>query len=107
MITAKEIGANFTVRQLATVGFANNDMDCPKIGDNVTIGVGARVLGGVTIGDEVVVAANSLVIADVPPGVTVMGVPTKIVSRRTTGNPEFRVIEQQAKPSTSSLDEVN
>jgi len=107
MITAKEIGANFTVRQLATVGFANNDMDCPKIGDNVTIGVGARVLGGVTIGDEVVVAANSLVIADVPPGVTVMGVPTKIVSRRTTGNPEFRVIEQQAKPSTNSLDEVN
>ena len=58
-VTAEEIGANFTIRQLATVGYGNNSIDCPKIGSNVIIGVGARVLGGVTIGDDVVVGANS------------------------------------------------
>ncbi|MGA9565028.1 MAG: hypothetical protein WBS19_05855 [Candidatus Korobacteraceae bacterium] len=83
-VTAEEIGANFTIMQLATVGYGNNPIDCPKIGSNVRIGVGARVLGGVTLGDDVVVGANSLVISDVPSGVTVMGVPSKIVSRRPT-----------------------
>jgi serine O-acetyltransferase len=38
-------------------------------------------MGGVTIGDNVVVAANSLVISDVPTGSTVMGVPARIISR--------------------------
>jgi serine O-acetyltransferase len=88
-VTAEEIGANFTIKQLATVGYVNNSIDCPKIGANVTIGVGARVLGGVTIGDDVVVGANSLVISDVPTGVTVMGVPSKIVCRRPTVEKEL------------------
>lgn len=88
-VTAEEIGANFTIKQLATVGYVNNSIDCPKIGSNVTIGVGARVLGGVTIGDDVVIGANSLVISDVPAGATVMGVPAKIVSRRPTAEMEL------------------
>ena len=46
---------------------------------DVTIGIGARVLGGVTIGDDVVVGPNSVVISDVPAGAMVMGVPSKIV----------------------------
>jgi serine O-acetyltransferase len=81
-VTAEEIGANFTIRNLATVGYGINSIDTPKIGSNVTIGIGARVLGGVTIGDDVVVGPNSLVISDVPAGATVIGVPSKIVSRR-------------------------
>jgi len=88
-VTAEEIGANFTIKQLATVGYVNNAVDCPKIGSNVTIGVGARVLGGVIIGDDVVVAPNSLVISDVPTGATVMGVPSKIVSRKPTTGSEL------------------
>jgi serine O-acetyltransferase len=79
-VTAEEIGANFTVRQLATVGYGINSIDTPKIGNNVTIGIGARVLGGVTIGDDVVVGPNCVVISDVPAGATVMGVPSKVVS---------------------------
>jgi serine O-acetyltransferase len=78
-VTAEEIGANFTIRQLATVGYGNNSIDTPKIGNNVTIGIGARVLGGVTIGDDVVIGPNSVVISDVPAGAMVMGVPSKIV----------------------------
>jgi len=82
MVTAEAIGANFTIRQLATVGYANNATDCPKIGNNVTVGVGARVLGGVAVGDNVIVGANSVVIADVPPDLVVMGVPSKVVCQR-------------------------
>ncbi len=81
-VSAEEIGENFSIKQLATVGYVNNSTDCPKIGNNVTIGVGARVLGRVAIGDDVVVAPNTLVISDVPAGSTVMGVPSKIVSLR-------------------------
>ena len=39
-------------------------------------------MGGVTIGDNVVVSANSLVIADVPSGCTVLGVPARVISRQ-------------------------
>jgi len=81
-VSAEEIGANFSIKQLATVGYVNNSTDCPRIGNNVSIGVGARVLGRVVIGDDVVIAPNSLVISDVPAGATVMGVPSKIVSQR-------------------------
>lgn len=54
----------------------------PTIGDDVYIGSGARILGGVTIGDEVAVGANAVVVADVPPRVTVGGVPAQIISER-------------------------
>jgi serine O-acetyltransferase len=88
-VSAEEIGNNFTIKQMATVGYINNSIDCPKIGNNVTIGVGARVLGRVVIGDDVVIAPNTLVISDVPAGSTVMGVPSKIVSQRSTAGKEL------------------
>jgi serine O-acetyltransferase len=47
----------------------------PRIGNNVTLGVGCKVLGGVTIGDNVVVGANAVVLRDVPSGQMAIGVP--------------------------------
>jgi len=52
------------------------------IGRNVWIGGGAIVLPGVSIGDDAVVGAGSVVTRDVPPGVTVMGNPARISSRK-------------------------
>jgi len=80
LLSADEIGANCSVSQLVTVGYVNNSVDRPRIGNNVTIAAGARVLGAVTIGDNAFVSANSLVISDVPPGATVIGVPARIVN---------------------------
>jgi serine O-acetyltransferase len=48
------------------------------IGDNVYFGAGAKVMGGAKIGNNVVVAANSLVLTDVPDNMTVIGVPARI-----------------------------
>ncbi|HEX7907049.1 MAG TPA: DapH/DapD/GlmU-related protein [Paraburkholderia sp.] len=53
----------------------------PVIGDNVLIGAGACILGPVTIGRNARIGANAVVMSDVPPDVTVVGVPARIVSR--------------------------
>ncbi len=54
----------------------------PTIGNDVYIGSGARIIGGVTIGDEVAIGANAVVIEDVPDRVTVGGIPARIISQR-------------------------
>jgi hypothetical protein len=51
----------------------------PTIGDNVTVGVGAAVLGAITLGDNVKVGAGSVVVKDVPPRATVVGIPARVV----------------------------
>ncbi|MBU1727156.1 MAG: serine O-acetyltransferase [Candidatus Omnitrophica bacterium] len=53
----------------------------PTIGNNVVIGTGAKVLGNITIGDNSYVGANAVVIKDVPPNSTVVGVPGRITKQ--------------------------
>jgi len=50
----------------------------PTLGDGVIIGAGAHVLGAITVGDGARVGANSVVLSDVPPGVTMVGIPARI-----------------------------
>ncbi|MDQ6715110.1 MAG: serine O-acetyltransferase [Actinomycetota bacterium] len=50
----------------------------PTVGDRVTIGAGARILGDVTIGDDAQVGANSVVTKDVPAGAVAVGIPAQI-----------------------------
>lgn len=54
----------------------------PTIGDNVYIGVGAKVLGPIKIGNGVRIGANALVISDLPDGVTAVGVPARILVKK-------------------------
>jgi serine O-acetyltransferase len=69
----------------------------PKIGDNVMIGAGAKVLGNISVGNCCRVAAGSVVLQDVPPQSTVAGVPAKIVGP--AGCPEpARTMDQRLKP---------
>ena len=53
----------------------------PTIGNNVTIGANASVLGDITIGDNVKMGAGSVVVKDVPPNTTVVGIPGRVVKR--------------------------
>jgi len=77
-VAADEIGKNCTIFQQVTIGFARTERP-PIIGNNVTVYAGAKILGEVKVGDNAIIAANSLVISDVPPNVTVMGVPAVVV----------------------------
>ena len=49
------------------------------LGSHVVVGVGAKILGGITIGDNVKIGANSVVLKSVPPNSTVIGVPARII----------------------------
>jgi serine O-acetyltransferase len=72
-----EVGDNVTVYQGVTLdgtGFATGKRH-PTVQDNVTIGSGAKLLGPITIGHGSKIGANSVVIHDVPPNSTVVGVP--------------------------------
>ena len=71
------IGNHCGIQQDVTIGL-NIDSDAPVIGDNVYIGAGAKILGGITVGDGATIAANSLVIKDVPPNTTAIGVPARV-----------------------------
>jgi serine O-acetyltransferase len=53
----------------------------PTIGNNVVVGTGAQVLGNITVGDNSYIGANAVVIKDVPPNSTVVGVPGRITKQ--------------------------
>ncbi len=80
IISAERIGDNCWINQQVTIGYSN-ETDCPVIGDNVKIFAGAKVIGKVKIGDNSSVGANAVVVKDVPPNCTVVGVPARIVRR--------------------------
>jgi serine O-acetyltransferase len=81
-ILATQIGHSCTINQGVSVASIRGT-GWPTLGNNVYLGAGCKVMGGVTVGDNVVVSANSLVIADVPSNCTVLGVPARIISRET------------------------
>ena len=79
-VSADKIGENCWINQQVVIGHTNdNDTDIPSIGNNVTIYAGAKVLGKVRVGDNATIGANSIVFQDVPPNVSVMGVPARVV----------------------------
>lgn len=80
IIAAKSLGENCWVNQQVTIGFSSVD-DCPTLGNNVSVKAGAIVIGDIAIGDGAVVGAGAVVVKDVPPFSTVVGVPARIVER--------------------------
>ena len=77
------IGNNVTLYQGVTLGGTGNETGKrhPTIEDNVMISSGAKVLGSITIGKNSKIGAGSVVVSDVPPNSTVVGVPGKVVKQ--------------------------
>ena len=78
------IGKNCQINPWVTIGLSNSkklgfSVEGPTIGDHVHIGTGAKVLGPITVGDHVRIGANAVVVHDVPPNVTVVGAPARVV----------------------------
>ena len=83
LVLAKEIGHSCTLNQGASIMNVRG-VGRATIGNNCYFGAGCKVVGAVTIGDNVVVSVNSVVVTDVPSGATVFGVPARVISREAT-----------------------
>lgn len=88
-----EVGEDVMIYHGTTLGGVslNKGKRHPTVGNRVTIGAGAKVLGPITLGDDSQVGANAVVVKDVPAGVTAVGVPAK--------NREVPVMEPQIDPA--------
>ena len=77
------IGDNVTLYQGVTLGGTGKEKGKrhPTIGDNVMISAGAKVLGSFTVGENSKIGAGSVVLSEVPPNCTVVGVPGRVVKR--------------------------
>ena len=80
MISAEKIGKNFWINQQVTLGYTDHTRP-PILGDNVMVTCGAKVLGPITVGNNVVIGANAVVVKDVEDNVVVGGIPAKIIKR--------------------------
>lgn len=74
------VGDNVTLYQGVTLGGTGKERGKrhPTVGNNVVIGAGAKVLGNISIGDNSYIGANAVVIKDIPPNSTVVGVPGRL-----------------------------
>lgn len=79
-IIMADLGENCWVNQQVTIGHKDKS-GRPKIGNNVRITAGAKVLGNIKIGDNVTVGANAVVVKNVPENCIVVGVPAYIIER--------------------------
>src|SRR6185437_2688103 len=79
------IGADCAIYQSCTIGAGRRSGAGAIIGDHVYIGCQSSIIGAVKIGDGALIAANSLVITDVPAGYTAIGVPAKMVAKMSAG----------------------
>jgi serine O-acetyltransferase len=77
-----EFGRDCVVFPWVTVGLKAGNFRGPTIGDGVTIGTGARVLGEISIGEHASIGANAVVISDIPSHSTAVGVPARITAPR-------------------------
>jgi serine O-acetyltransferase len=79
-----EIGDDSILRQGCTLGNKSLDRphDAPKLGRRVNVGAGAKILGAVTIGDDAVIGANSVVLKNVPAGMIAVGLPAMNIAKK-------------------------
>lgn len=99
------IGDNVTLYQGVTLGGTGKEQGKrhPTIGNNVMISTGAKILGSFTIGDNSKIGAGSVVLEEVPPGSTVVGVPGRVVKRVNLDNPQDK-LDQIHFPDPVKLD---
>ena len=78
-----EVGDNCVIYQGVTLGGTGKDRGKrhPTLGNNVMVGAGAKILGPFRVGDNAKIAANAVVLEEIPPDSTAVGVPAKIVRR--------------------------
>jgi serine O-acetyltransferase len=99
-----EIGDNVTLYQGVTLGGTGKERGKrhPTLGSDIVVGSGAKILGAINIGDGVRIGAGAVVLRDVPPHSTAVGVPAKIVAQRQPDG-TMRRIEQNPDPEMEMI----
>ena len=99
------IGDNVTLYQGVTLGGTSHlrAKRHPTLGDNVVVGVGAQLIGDITIGENSKVGAGSVVVSSVPANATVVGVPGRVVAVR---NPDTDTVERLPDPVGERLEDL-
>ena len=98
-----EIGDNVTLYQGVTLGGTSLQRikRHPTLGNNVVVGVGAQLIGDITVGDNAKIGAGSVVVTSVPANTTVVGVPGRVVEVR---NPDTDTVERLPDPVGEKLE---
>ena len=79
--SAAKVGKNCRLQEGVNIGATNGSVSAPVIGDNVFIGTGAKIIGDISIADDVAIGANAVVVKSITEtGVTYGGVPAKKIS---------------------------
>ncbi|HEX9758981.1 MAG TPA: serine O-acetyltransferase [Nitrospiria bacterium] len=88
-----EIGEDVTLFQGVTLGGTGKEKGKrhPSLGNRVVVGAGAKVLGGITVGDNVKIGANSVVLRSVPSDSTVVGIPGRIIRGPASSRPSVQL----------------
>ena len=101
-----EIGNNVTMYHAVTLGGISPSIESekqrdekrhPTIGDDVVIGSGAQIIGPVKVGNGSRIAANAVVLNNVPDGATMVGVPAKVIKTGNKGNFRAYGVDQEVK----------
>jgi serine O-acetyltransferase len=102
------IGDDVVIRNGVTIGLKRrDDPGSPIIGNRVDIGAGAKVLGKIRIGDDVMIGANAVVITDVPANSIAVGIPARIIPRkRSVSNQEGRLPSGVLNPHNAETAEL-
>ena len=99
------IGDDVLLFQGVTLGGTGKDQGKrhPTLGDRVVVGAGAKILGNITIGSDTRVGANSVVLHDVPAHSTVVGIPGKVVNRRSSDEDDALAHHHLPDPTMDAL----
>ncbi|MEW5863803.1 MAG: serine O-acetyltransferase [Pseudomonadota bacterium] len=106
-----EIGDDCTIYQGVTLGGTSlyrGQKRHPTLGKGVVVGAGAKILGGFTVGDGAKIGSNAVVVKEVPPGATVVGVPGRLVEEsgaepQKTRFAAYGVVQGQEDPYLRTL----
>lgn len=74
-----EIGINCLIHQQVTIGVSRNSGAPAIIGAHVDIGAGAKIIGNISIENDVLIGANAVVVKDIEAGMVVAGIPAKVI----------------------------
>src|SRR3954452_15101808 len=111
-----EVGDGCTIYQGVTLGGTSlyrGEKRHPTLGAGVMVAAGAKVLGGFTVGDGARIGSNAVVVKEVPPGVTVVGIPGRIVEDRVIADAKqaerfaaYAVVQEHDDPYAKAIQQL-